>query len=70
MDSELQQALAQFEGRLNARIDGVESRLTAHIDAIENGLNLRIDGAESRLTATSMRSRAVSTRASIRLKLD
>ena len=32
MDPELRQALAQFEGRLNARIDGVETRLRSHIE--------------------------------------
>jgi hypothetical protein len=32
VDPELQQALAQFEGRLNARIDGVETGLRTYIE--------------------------------------
>ena len=32
MDPELQQALAQLEGRLAARIDGVETRLRTYIE--------------------------------------
>ena len=32
MDPELQQALAQFEGRLNTRIDAVETRLRTYIE--------------------------------------
>ena len=32
MDPELQQALAQLEGRLGARIDGVETRLRTYIE--------------------------------------
>ena len=53
MDPELQQALAQFESRLNTRIDGVESRLNARIDhavaQLEDRLNGRIDSVETRL---------------------
>ena len=49
MDPELQQALAQFEGRLTARIDGVESRLNARIDAVESHLNARIDAVDTGL---------------------
>jgi predicted component of type VI protein secretion system len=53
VDSELQQALAQFESRLNTRIDGVESRLNARIDhavaQLEDRLNGRIDSVETRL---------------------
>ena len=45
MDPELQQALAQFEGRLNVRIDAVES----HLDVVESGLNARIGAVESSL---------------------
>jgi hypothetical protein len=43
VDPELQQALAQFEGRLNARIDAVESRLNARIDGVETGLRTYIE---------------------------
>ena len=32
MDPELQEALAQLEGRLGARIDGVETRLRTYIE--------------------------------------
>ncbi len=32
MDPELQQAFAQLEGRLGARIDGVETRLKTYIE--------------------------------------
>ncbi len=32
MDPELQQALSQLEGRLAARIDGVETRLRTYIE--------------------------------------
>ena len=32
MDPELQQALAQLEGRLGARIDGAEARLRTYIE--------------------------------------
>lgn len=32
MDPELQQALSQLEGRLAARIDGVENRLRTYIE--------------------------------------
>ena len=32
MDPELQQALTQFEGRLNTRIDAVETRLRTYIE--------------------------------------
>jgi hypothetical protein len=32
VDPELQQALAQLEGRLGARIDGVETRLRTYIE--------------------------------------
>ena len=49
MDPELQQALAQFEGRLTARIDGVESRLNARIDAVESHLNARSDAVDTGL---------------------
>jgi hypothetical protein len=49
VDPELQQALAQFEGRLTARIDGVESRLNARIDAVESHLNARIDAVDTGL---------------------
>ena len=49
MDPELQQALAQFEGRLTARIDGVESRLNARIAAVESHLNARIDAVDTGL---------------------
>lgn len=38
MDPELQQALAQLESRLGARIDGVETRLRTCIKATETKL--------------------------------
>ena len=42
MDPDLQQALAQLEGRLSARIDGVETRLRSYIDE-------RIEATETKL---------------------
>lgn len=42
MDPELQQALAQLEGRLTARIDGVETRLKTYIEE-------RIEATETKL---------------------
>ena len=42
MDSELQQALAQFEGRLNTRIDAVETGLRTYIEE-------RIETTETKL---------------------
>jgi hypothetical protein len=51
VDPELQQALAQFEGRLTARIDGVESHLNARIDGVESRLNSRIDAVNARIDA-------------------
>jgi chaperonin cofactor prefoldin len=51
VDSELHQALAQFEGRLNLRIDALENHLNTRIDSVESRLNARIDGVESRLNA-------------------
>jgi hypothetical protein len=61
VDPELEQALAQLEGRLTARVDGVESRLRTYMEErievrlpameerIEVRLSARIDGLESRL---------------------
>ena len=53
MDSELHQALAQFEGRLHMSIDEVESRINARIDhavaQLEDRLNARIDSVETGL---------------------
>ena len=52
MDPELQQALAQFEGRLNVRIGQFES-----------GLNARLDTFETRIrTCFEERSEAVETK--------
>ena len=42
MDPDLQNALTQFEGRLAARIDGVETRLRIYIDE-------RIEATETKL---------------------
>jgi hypothetical protein len=42
VDPELQQALAQLEGRLTARIDGVETRLKTYIEE-------RIEATETKL---------------------
>jgi hypothetical protein len=42
VDSELQQALAQFEGRLNTRIDAVETGLRTYIEE-------RIETTETKL---------------------
>ena len=42
MDPELQQALAQLEGRLTARIDAVESHLRTYIDE-------RVESTETKL---------------------
>jgi hypothetical protein len=49
VDSELQQALAQLEGRLGAHIDGVEARLEGRLDAVETRLRAYI---EERIEAT------------------
>ena len=43
MDPELQQALAQFEGRLNARIDGVETRLRSYIEERSEALKAYVE---------------------------
>jgi hypothetical protein len=43
VDTELQQALAQFEGRLNARIDGVETRLRTYIEERGEALRAHVD---------------------------
>jgi hypothetical protein len=42
VDPELQQAFAQLEGRLTARIDAVQSRLQTHIDE-------RVEATETKL---------------------
>jgi hypothetical protein len=42
VDPELQQALAQLEGRLGARIDGAETRLRTYIEE-------RIESTETKL---------------------
>ncbi len=43
MDPDLQQALAQFEGRLNARIDGVEARLRTYVEERTEALRTNIE---------------------------
>jgi DNA anti-recombination protein RmuC len=43
VDPELQQALAQFEGRLNARIDGVETRLRSYIEERSEALKAYVE---------------------------
>ena len=43
MDPELQQALAQLEGRLGARIDGVETRLRTYIQERSEALRTYVD---------------------------
>jgi hypothetical protein len=49
VDPDLQQALTQFEGRLAARIDGVETRLRTYIDVRDGALRTYI---EERIEAT------------------
>jgi hypothetical protein len=49
VDPDLQQALTQFEGRLTARIDSIDTRSTTTIDAIETRLQTRIEAMEPRL---------------------
>jgi hypothetical protein len=53
VDPELQQALAQLEGRLTAHIDAVEARLEGRIDAVEmrfrTYVDERIEATETRL---------------------
>ena len=57
MDPELQQALAQFEGRLNVRIDQtsaqLEGRLNTRIDAVETRLRTYIE-ERSEMTETKL----------------
>jgi hypothetical protein len=43
VDPELQQALAQLEGRLTAHIDAVEARLEGRLDAVETRLRAYVD---------------------------
>ena len=43
MDPDLQQALAQLEGRLTARIDGVETRLRIYIEERSEELKTYIE---------------------------
>src|ERR1700722_17004988 len=43
MDPELQQALAQLEGGLGARIDGAEARLRTYVDGVEGRLKTYIE---------------------------
>ena len=43
MDPELQQALAQLEGRLTARIDGVETRLKTYIEERSEALRTYVE---------------------------
>ena len=43
MDPDLQQALAQLEGRLTARIDAFESRLRIYIEERSEGLRTYIE---------------------------
>ncbi|MGP0076508.1 MAG: hypothetical protein ACLPWF_31725 [Bryobacteraceae bacterium] len=53
MDADLQQAFAQLEARLTARIETFESRLRTHIDerneATETKLKERIEATETKL---------------------
>ena len=51
MDPELQQALAQFEGRLNARIDGVETRLRSYIEERSEALSAHVEERSEALKA-------------------
>ncbi|HTB19339.1 MAG TPA: hypothetical protein VK708_14565 [Bryobacteraceae bacterium] len=51
MDPELQQALAQFEGRLNARIDGVETRLRSYIEERSEALIAHVEERSEALKA-------------------
>jgi hypothetical protein len=57
VDPELQQALAQFEGRLNTRIDRtsaqLEGRLSTRIDAVETRLRTYIQ-ERSEITETKL----------------
>jgi hypothetical protein len=43
VDPDLQQALTQFEGRLSARIDGVETRLRTYIEERDGALRTYIE---------------------------
>jgi DNA anti-recombination protein RmuC len=51
VDPELQQALAQFEGRLNARIDGVETRLRSYIEERSEALSAHVEERSEALKA-------------------
>jgi hypothetical protein len=51
VDPELQQALAQFEGRLNARIDGVETRLRSYIEERSEALIAHVEERSEALKA-------------------
>jgi hypothetical protein len=42
MDPELQQALAQLEGRLGARIDGTEARLRTYIEERSEAIETKL----------------------------
>jgi hypothetical protein len=42
MDPELQQALAQLEGRLGARIDGAEARLRTYIEERSEAIETKL----------------------------
>jgi hypothetical protein len=53
VDPELQQALAQLEGRLGARIDGAETRLRTYVDGVETRLRTYIE-ERSEVTETTL----------------
>jgi DNA anti-recombination protein RmuC len=56
VDPDLQQALTQFEGRLTARIDGVETRLRTYIEerdgALRTYIEERSEATETKLLST------------------
>ena len=49
MDPELQQAFAQLEARLTARIDGAEARMEARMEERIARMEVRIEAMETKL---------------------